>query len=128
MLAGQKILWRRKRRWVLIASSVVALLVAFLLFYEPASPDGIYFDPYIGCEHGVWILKNGKVYVQCVGQEAPHDEGVYVKSGNQWIGKSGGVIKPSILGITFYDSSFKNGHAFFFRDQFSWVGYLQRFF
>jgi hypothetical protein len=113
----------RKKPKIMVVLALFLLALLFVVFYEPSSPDGVYYWPDLACSHGVWIFKNGKIYGQCIGENAPSKIGSYIKSGNKWISESRDNIsmKPSMFGITLYGSSFKNGHQFFFRDQFSWV-------
>jgi hypothetical protein len=122
MFSGLKSFLRRRKQTIAIASSVIVLLVGFLYFYEPSSPEGIYYDPDLACGYGVWIFKDGKVFVQCDG-ETPRESGLYVKSGNRWtsVEKNGAVFKPSILGIKVYDPFLHNGQSFWFRSKFSWI-------
>jgi hypothetical protein len=132
MLGGRKGFWRSKRRGILIASSVIVLLTAFLLFYEPSSPDGTYYWPELACGHGVCIFKDGKIYTQCPDEKVPEEVGAYIKSGNKWLsfpqngnGQNGIFIKPTVLGIKMYGLSSNKSFNFYFRDQFSWVIYCE---
>jgi hypothetical protein len=115
--------WRKLQRPILAALIFLTLLVGFVLLYEPSTPDGIYYWPGLACGHGVWIFKDGTIYDQCIGESNPQKITTYIKSGNQWISKVADTtrIKPSVFGITLYGSSFKNGHEFYFRDQYSWI-------
>jgi hypothetical protein len=118
---------RRKRRGILIASSVVALLTALLFIYEPSSPDGVYYDQYIACGHGCWIFKDGKISIQC-DEEPPKNSGAYYKSGNQWAWGNNPTnmifIKPSLFGVKVICKQFQRGQQFWPRDSLSWMASL----
>ena len=132
-MAGQQHSFLRGNRLgVWFALSVIVLLVVFPIFYQLSSPEGVYYDPNLACEYGVWIFKDGKVSIHG-DNEKPQEVGVYVKSSNQWIvGTNISVLKPSVLGITVYNPAFTNGHMFWFRARFSWIidceDWLQRHF
>jgi len=114
----------RSRKWrsrIILILAVSILSVVLLHFYYASSPEGVYYDPDLACGYGVWIFKESKIFIQC-DNESPKETGIYIKSGNRWVaGKSGGVLKPSILGITMYDPSLTKGHVFWFRSRFSWI-------
>jgi hypothetical protein len=115
---------RRKRLGIGITFSVFLLLFAFLFFYEPSTPDGVYYDENIACGHGCWIFKNGKVFVECE-DHSPDGAGTYSKTENQWVwgnnATNATVIKPSLFGVKVICSQFQNGKQFWPRDCFSWV-------
>ena len=113
---------QRKKFIVGVFLSVALLLVTFLFFYEPSSPEGIYFDKNIACRHGCWIFKGGNVSVQC-DEGSPQNAGLYHKSGNQWLWGNNPtnvvLITPSLFGLKVIGAQFQGNHQFWPRDCFS---------
>jgi hypothetical protein len=127
MFDGQKSFWRRNNSSIWIAFSVIIFLALCVCFYEPSSPDGVYYDQYIACEHGCWIFKEGTIYIQC-DKDPPKKTGTYYKSGNQWVWGNNPtnmlIIKPSLIGVKVICKQFETGQAFWPRDSLSWVIYV----
>ena len=101
------------------------VMVVFLLVYQPASPDGDYYDPDISCGHGCWVFKDGKVYIQC-DEESSEYSYVYLKLNGQWVlqdirGESIGVLKSSIFGLNLINPQMQYGQKHWTRDGLSWV-------
>jgi len=115
---------RRRGRGIGSVASAVLLLILYLFFYEPSTPDGIYYDPYIACEHGCWIFKDGEISIQC-DKHPPKKAGTYHKIQNKWVSgddpTNSAVIKPSLFGVNVIGSQFQKGHVFWLRDCFSWI-------
>ena len=124
MLTGQKSCWQRSWKWVWVSFSMIVMLPLFVFLYEPPSPDGTYYDPYMACGHGRWIFNDGKVFAQG-DNEPPQYSGAYYKSGGRWVCGSNptnmAIIKPSLLGVTVTCKQFQQGRRFLFRDCFSWA-------
>jgi hypothetical protein len=116
--------WNEKPKWILGSFFGFALLLLFLFCFEPASPDGVYYDPYLACGHGLWTFKDGQVFIQCPG-EPPSPLCTYGKVGGQWrYGNSTTnqvFLVPSLFGIKLIGSGLQNGQVFWPRDCFSWV-------
>jgi hypothetical protein len=112
---------RKKRKVITIISLVIVLLIGFLYFYEPATPDGVYFDGKNARLPWFYILKEGKVSIKC-NDEIIEEGGAYYKLANKWIWgnypTNTAVIKPSLFGIKLTGSQFPNGQAFLLRDCF----------
>ncbi len=112
-----------KRSAIAVGFLLSASLVLFFTFYQPSTPDGIYYDSGLACTHGCWILKGGKIYVQC-DNEAPRASGSYAKSGQAWVSetdpKSPIIFQPGLLGLKVVGTRFQHGRAFWPRDSFSW--------
>jgi hypothetical protein len=127
MLDGQKSFWRRNNSGIWIAFSVIIFLALCVCFYEPASPDGIYYDQNIGGEHGCWIFKDGTIYITC-DVHPPEKTGVYYKNGNQWVSGTNPanmfIIKPSLFGVKVICKQFQKGQEFWPRNSLSWVIYV----
>ena len=126
MLGGLQNYLRRKRRAIGIAIAAVALVFAFLFFYEPSSPDGVYYERSAFSEHYHWIFKNGTLFTQVEEDLPPEIFGAYYKSGTQWIWEMGiprtkVVIKPSWFGVKLISSQFIGGHQFWPRYGFCWA-------
>jgi hypothetical protein len=126
MSGGHEQFWRRKRRIIWIAFSILLLLLAVLFFYEPSTPEGIYYDPNVASEYAYWIFgKDGKVFLQT--ERTYEYAGVITKVGNEWVGNEGTngvgreVFKPKLLGLVVYNSQLEGGHVFWFRKRFAWI-------
>ena len=77
---------KHRGKWGIAFSAV--FLLAGLFVYEPATPDGVYYDPNMACEHGVWIFKNGTIREECAGETPPRKCGPYFKSKTEWVGSA----------------------------------------
>ncbi len=67
---------------------------------------------------------DGNIFDQCIGDNGPNEIGAYLRSGNKWmVSKNAGLLKPSILGLTWYSSDWHDGHVFLLRNQLSWLAY-----
>ena len=114
---------KHRGKWGIAFSAV--FLPAGLFVYEPATPDGVYYDPNMACEHGVWIFKNGTILEECAGETPLRKCDPYFKSKTEWVGvgKPGErpIFKPSLFGITWIDPSLQSGRNFYLRDSLSWV-------
>jgi hypothetical protein len=124
MLDGEQTFWQRKRLVIRIALSFVILFIVFAVYYQPSSPDGIYYDPDLACGHGCWIFKDGKIFVRC-DDEVPQASGIYSKSGKNWISANNPtnfvIFKPSLFGLNVVGSQYQHGQTFWPRNCFSWV-------
>jgi hypothetical protein len=126
MFSGLKSFLRRRKQTIAIASSVIVLLVGFLYFYEPASPDGVYYERSPVSEHYHWIFKDGTLFIQPEEEMPPEIFGTYCKSGTQWVWEMGipptkVVIKPSWFGVKMISFQFIGGHQFWPRHGFCWA-------
>jgi hypothetical protein len=122
MLAGLRNVLQKNWFWFVFIS--VLSLSVLLFFYRPSSPDGVYFDENMACEHGCWIFEKGDVSAQC-DKGTPEKAGEYRKSGSQWFWGNNPTnrvtIKASIFGIQVTGSQFQSGQVFWPRDYFSWI-------
>src|ERR1700688_617212 len=110
MVGGLKNHSRRKKLGIISVAIVLGVLV--VAFYQPSSPDGVYYDPYLACGHGCWKLKEGKIFTEC-DEEAYKFAGNFLKVNGEWIiqGKSGevdAILKPSLFGLKVIDKQFIN--------------------
>jgi hypothetical protein len=110
----------RPTRVVLVVTILVSLLVAFALLHRLESPDGVYYDPYIGCiGDAYWVYREGQVSLR-----TPEDNerfGNYTREGRQWVWRNdrGGtgqlVFRATIVGIKLPEQ------RFMFRRSFAWI-------
>jgi len=124
MLAGKKVFWRRKTARFLLAIFALSLVALMCWCYEPASPDGVYYDADIACGQGCWILKNHEVFIQCDG-EKPQLISTYYQAGNRWLMGNNPtnqiLLKPSLWGLQVIGPAFTRGQVFWPRDRFAWT-------
>ena len=108
----------------IFALSLVALMC---WCYEPASPDGVYYDDCIACGQGCWILKKHEVSIQCDGEKIQMVS-TYYQSGNRWfMGNTPTnqcLLKPSLWGLQVIGPTFTRGQVFWPRDGFAWTVHL----
>jgi hypothetical protein len=96
--------------------------------YRFPSPDGVYYDPYIGCVgDACWVFEKGQAVMRT--PESGPDEflGTYGIEGGQWVmhnkrGESGRMyFVAAVLGIKFCDPSKQQPERFLFRRTFAWI-------
>ncbi len=80
------------------AAALFALVLLLTLVRCARAPSGVYNDPYISGEGGVyWVLDNGQVYLR--NKEWSELVGKYSKSNNVWILNDTQFIESSVIGL-----------------------------
>ena len=123
---------RRKTRVaaVLAVGSVVA--IAFGCIYRLPSPDGVYYDPYIGSiGDAYWVFEKGRLVMRTPESGPEEFLGTYAIEGGRWVmqdkrGQSHQMhFTATVLGIKLYDPSRQEPDRFMFRRSFAWLPKLR---
>ena len=115
----------RRKRLIFGGVGILTLCVAFGVAYHLPSPDGIYYDPYVGCIGDAhWVFQDGEFHMT-----TPESDDLisrYSKEGEVWVyrGADGSTGKftftATMVGIRIHDSSNNQGR-FLFRRSFAWL-------
>ena len=115
----------RTKRFVLGGLGLLIVCVAFSFAYHLPSPEGVYYDPYVGCIGDAhWVFQDGKFRMTT--PESDDLISSYSKEGGAWVyrGVEGGTgqftFTATIVGIRIQDSSSNQGR-FLFRRSFAWL-------
>jgi hypothetical protein len=107
---------------------VFAIAVAFSCMYRVSLPDGVYYDPYIGCIGDAhWVFEKGRLIVRT--PESGPDEflATYREENGRWLMENtrGETVEmrftATLLGIKIHDSSNQQRDKFMFRRSFAWL-------
>jgi hypothetical protein len=118
---------RRKRLSLTVAlTALLGVAFAFASQVPFPSPDGVYYDPYVGCVgDAYWVFGKGQLSLRT--PESSETISSYSKDQGRWISRTVRgdrwefSFKATILGIRIHDTSGQEPDKFMFRRSFSWV-------
>ncbi len=111
---------------VLLVAALFGCAIVFASFVRLPSPDGVYYDPYVGSVGDVYLVfENGRCLLRTT--ESTDLISTYSKSESGWVCRSvrGGNAKfnftATILGIRTHGASNQEPDTFRFRRAFAWL-------
>lgn len=110
----------------LAGAAFLVLAALFAVVYPLPSPEGIYYDPYVGCMgDAFWVFNKGQCSIKT--PESSEFVSTYSREDGRWMyrtdrGKTGQfAFKATLLGIHLHDPSGQQPDRFLFRRSFCWL-------
>jgi len=121
--SAAQVRWTSPRITVVLAV-LFAVVLTFASVCPLSSPDGAYYDPYVGCiGDAYWVFEKGQFSLRT--PESNELISTYSKQGGQWVfrdvrGREEQFgFTATMLGIRLHDPSIQN--RFLFRRSFGWL-------